>query len=144
MRNSIDRYSVKGTRKYYHDEVRSLIKGGRLEQCEWCGASNYIIHHKDCDRHNNQADNLAFMCLSCHAKWHRLYPDYRYLHTHELKEIIKMCQKVLEKGIDITRIEVDTFTEKVITIEEKAISEIKEKESLDAALADYHAHPLPY
>ena len=47
--------------------TQKLVTAG---ECESCGAPNADRHHKDRDFLNNAADNIAFLCRSCHSRPH--------------------------------------------------------------------------
>ena len=63
---------------------RALIESGRPYRCEWCGnegiwvtrmgvhtgkgcALVLEVDHIDGDWHNNEEDNLRFLCPNCHS-----------------------------------------------------------------------------
>ena len=60
--------------------TRALIESGRLYVCSMCGndgtwlgvALTLDVDHIDGDFHNNEADNLRFLCPNCH----RLTPNF--------------------------------------------------------------------
>lgn len=57
------------------------------ERCELCNATEDIIaHHIDGDRENNDLDNLAPVCRSCHGKIHAGCKGYEWW-TDQLLEI---------------------------------------------------------
>lgn len=44
--------------------------------CEFCGNSKYLcVHHIDENRFNNEEDNLATLCRSCHVIVHAFNRD---------------------------------------------------------------------
>jgi len=59
-----------GTKK-----AREILRmhGRSLERCELCGRYGAMhIHHKDGNPYNNNIENLAVLCSSCHRKVHNL------------------------------------------------------------------------
>lgn len=41
--------------------------------CFFCAKKKgLVVHHKDKDRHNNQPNNLVWLCPPCHSKLHAL------------------------------------------------------------------------
>lgn len=55
----------------------------KLEQkCVECGWNEYPqvldVHHIDCNRSNNNLDNLQFLCPTCHQIKHWLTKTGRY------------------------------------------------------------------
>ena len=51
---------------------RPYRKKVQKEKCERCdGRQNLCIHHKDLDHFNDEPDNLAVLCLSCHLSLHK-------------------------------------------------------------------------
>ncbi len=58
--------------------VRWLRRSINLENknCAFCNKNtNLCIHHKDGNIFNNYMDNLEFVCLSCHTRYHRQRHD---------------------------------------------------------------------
>ena len=57
---------------------KRLIKDGLLEErCNKCLQTEWLdqpmpleLHHKDCNHHNNNLDNLEILCPNCHACEH--------------------------------------------------------------------------
>jgi 5-methylcytosine-specific restriction endonuclease McrA len=55
---------------------RALIEIGRAYRCEVCGNEGtwldadltLEVHHRDGDWHNNEPDNLRFLCPNCHTQ----------------------------------------------------------------------------
>lgn len=54
--------------------LRTALIGIRGHKCECCGLSEWQgrpivleIHHKDCDHHNQELDNLQLLCPNCHS-----------------------------------------------------------------------------
>ncbi|MBU2103074.1 MAG: HNH endonuclease [Candidatus Omnitrophota bacterium] len=57
-----------------HNVYRLLMKRyGKIEKCSKCGFEDkrvLVVHHTDCDRKNNQYDNLEWLCRNCHSIFH--------------------------------------------------------------------------
>ena len=59
-----------GTKK-----AREILRmhGRSLERCDLCGRYGVMhVHHKDGNPYNNNIENLAVLCPSCHRKVHNL------------------------------------------------------------------------
>lgn len=57
----------------FQDYRRKFIKSGVRPICVRCGAVDkrvLVVHHKDMNRRNNGAKNLAWLCLNCHYLVH--------------------------------------------------------------------------
>lgn len=64
--------------EYVHDVIYKNTYNN--DNCELCGKSLEIVHHKDEDKLNNDPLNLQGLCKSCHAKLHsetNNFWDYR-------------------------------------------------------------------
>lgn len=49
-------------------------EAGLIRECVECGSTeNLGIHHIDGNHENNEASNLQWMCVSCHAKLHAMW-----------------------------------------------------------------------
>ena len=49
-------------------------EAGLVRECVECGSTeNLGIHHIDGNHENNEASNLQWMCVSCHAKLHAMW-----------------------------------------------------------------------
>ncbi len=67
--NGPHRYS----RKFYNKEFRRLILESQNSLCFNCNnpeMTSLCLHHIDEDKHNNEFDNLIFVCRSCHIRIH--------------------------------------------------------------------------
>jgi len=52
---------------------RLLKRYGKAEKCSRCGNSDkrvLVVHHRDSNRKNNQAENLEWLCRNCHCIVH--------------------------------------------------------------------------
>ena len=45
--------------------------------CAMCGADEFVIHHMDGNRKNNDIDNLVPLCRPCHSKWHEIHKNFK-------------------------------------------------------------------
>ena len=55
-------------------KVKLFREGIKQQKCELCGLTEWLghpipleIHHKDCDKFNNELSNLQILCPNCHA-----------------------------------------------------------------------------
>lgn len=82
--------------------------------CELCGRvynekTRFEAHHKNGDRHNNETDNLMWLCVSCHKKFH--YNQLGRTKTYEngieslLDEIVSIEYIREEMTYDVTMAE---------------------------------------
>lgn len=66
---------IKAVWKAKYSTVRkNMLRRDMIKQCEKCGYGKEPrilgIHHKDRNRHNNNADNLVILCPNCHSIEH--------------------------------------------------------------------------
>ena len=62
--------AIRNVKYAYRREV-SVYKKLRKTNCELCNIDyNLHIHHKDCNRTNNNLDNIQTLCGNCHKKIH--------------------------------------------------------------------------
>ncbi len=74
-----------------NSELRAIIIAQHNYQCGECGAylgTNGHIHHLN-PKIGNEITNLAYLCTSCHSKWHK---------ANDLSPI----EKAIERGTEIT------------------------------------------
>jgi len=57
-------------RSRYRD--KALAKHAVCEICGYNHQDALVVHHKDMDRSNANADNLAVLCANCHMRIHKL------------------------------------------------------------------------
>ena len=62
-----------GNSRLFNDKIKLCKK--EKTKCEICGKEysekeRFELHHKDCDRTNNNEANLQWLCASCHKKEH--------------------------------------------------------------------------
>ena len=66
---------ISGENHYAYKDGASVRKyRGKVEKlhCSSCGAkTNLCIHHRDFDHYNNNENNLAGLCVSCHLSLHK-------------------------------------------------------------------------
>jgi len=133
MRDDVDRfYKIRdySQQQELHKKCENLL-------CEWCGYSITIVHHIDCNPLNNLPKNIMFLCKVCHKKFHRYFPNWRYLHKSEIKNIILLAQQQLQKYDNTTTITKPTDSnERRERAKETWITEEFIKE-------DFRRHPLP-
>lgn len=94
VREHIDRYG----NPHYEGKNQDYRTVESRNSCAWCDADMpfyALVHHKDCNRNNNELLNLLNLCGSCHKKYHQYFPNWRYLHDYEIEEIISAGIKVL-------------------------------------------------
>ena len=75
---------------------RKAIFSIREHLCEICGEDDenkLVIHHKDCDRRNNNERNLIIVCYSCHNLIHKISRKTK----NEQETIIRLSKQVGEK-----------------------------------------------
>lgn len=48
---------------------RGVVQKDRCERCE--ATTNLAIHHRDWDHYNDDPENLAILCVSCHSSVHK-------------------------------------------------------------------------
>lgn len=84
------------SKEKYGCEFTNILKNtvrdrdGRV--CIECGVSEvelgYLlsVHHLDCNKKNNQIDNLVSLCKKCHAKVHWSASDWRNYFSNTIKE----------------------------------------------------------
>lgn len=54
-----------------NDIVKSFLTECEM-MCKLCKANTkLLIHHKDCNKKNNELDNLVILCRGCHNKIHK-------------------------------------------------------------------------
>jgi len=51
-------------------EIRNFIRERDNFTCQICNNFGLEVHHKDCNKNNNNQDNLTILCKSCHMKLH--------------------------------------------------------------------------
>ena len=67
------RRNLKWYRKYGENALNLLIETNY--SCQKCTSENRVaVHHKDWDPKNNEKDNLAILCNSCHSTLHTFVP----------------------------------------------------------------------
>lgn len=69
-------YKWRNLNEYGGNKTRSLERD--KYKCVECGSKKQLVtHHVDCDRGNNQVENLATLCRACHARVHHSR-DYNF------------------------------------------------------------------
>ena len=82
-----DRYP--GNVPYDTNKMTEMLNRRYGKRCLICGDYWGIIHHKDCNRNNNDINNLMPLCIICHRRWHSLHPNWRYLTDKEILDIVE-------------------------------------------------------
>ena len=83
---------------------KKLVEGGyKEEKCEMCGLTHWFgqpipleVHHKNQNHYDNDIDNLAILCPTCHRLTHRLL-KYKKKFGYDTYDMLD-C---LRKGIEI-------------------------------------------
>lgn len=61
---------------------RKIILNLKENKCEECGYSKYSevleVHHIDCNRTNNEIENLKILCPTCHVEMHFINKTGKY------------------------------------------------------------------
>lgn len=66
------RHKIKLDRRYCEDCKKDLINAGRYE---------WVIHHRDHDRSNNEDDNFELLCKRCHQIEHECHKAFEGAET---------------------------------------------------------------
>jgi len=60
-----------GDGKHSYRAIAFRVYPHKCNRCNWNEITDILeVHHIDCDRKNNKADNLEILCPICHSKHH--------------------------------------------------------------------------
>ena len=72
MRRSINttKYEAEAEWRRWKNHNQELYRA-LLSACAGCGSKTSLqIHHRDCDKRNNELSNLLCLCWECHRRLH--------------------------------------------------------------------------
>jgi ribosomal protein L37AE/L43A len=66
-------------------------------QCQLCKRNiKLLVHHIDCNKNNNNLDNLITLCIQCHLGIHRIQ-DYKIKNNRYLGRSLKTLKELFSK-----------------------------------------------